>query len=283
MPSRTGRNNQKRHRTPGRTAHRRGSRRRGNRPWRERLISWARRALYALLGIVALSALVYFVLPGIFYSIYNRAIGSYRPLAGEVYDGIDVSHHNGTINWARVSDDPNIKFAYIKATEGYNHTDDLYHYNIENARKAGIKVGSYHLLTTRTAMRTQFLSFSKEIDQQDQDLLPMVDIEEHKMKGWSRDALRDSLRAFINLVKEHYDVNPVIYCSYKFYRTRLSPEFDDQILFLARYGREEPTLEHDKKEHDIWQFTEHGTIAGIKGDVDLDRFGSSTTLADISY
>lgn len=283
MPRTTGTNHRHRRKPLSRTSRHNGSKHRGHRSWRERLTSWGRHAVYALLGIVALSALVYFVLPGIFYSIYNRAIGTYRPLVGEVYDGIDVSHHNGNINWARVSDDSNIKFAYIKATEGVNHTDRLYHYNIENARKVGIKVGSYHLLTTRTAMRTQFLAFSKEIDRQEQDLIPMVDIEEHKMKAWSRKALQDSLRAFIQLVKDHYDVAPVIYCSYKFYKHKLSPEFDNEILFLARYGRQEPTLEHEKKEHDIWQFTEHGTVAGIQGDVDLDRFGSSTTLADISY
>lgn len=247
------------------------------------LKAFARRLAYALAGIVVVSALIYFILPGIFYSIYNRALGSYRPAQGEVYDGIDVSHHNGTINWARVANDPNIRFAYVKATEGYNHTDRLYHYNIENARKAGIKAGSYHLLTTKTSMRTQFLAFSHEIDLQEQDLIPMVDIEEHKVRDWSRRALQDSLRRFISLVREHYDVNPVIYCSYKFYRNKLSPEFDNQILFLARYGKQEPTLLSSNKEHDIWQFTEHGSIDGINGDVDLDRFGSSTTLSDISY
>lgn len=275
MP-RTARKNTRR---PRRTTRKRSK----NSAWGHRLKTMGRHLLYALLGIVALSALVYFILPGIFYSIYNRAIGSYRPLQGEVYDGIDVSHHNGRIDWARVASDENVKFAYIKATEGYNHTDDLYHYNIGNARQAGIKTGSYHLLTTKTSMRTQFQSFCKEVDREQQDLIPMVDIEEVKVRSWNRKALHDSLRVFIQLMKEHYDVSPVIYCSYKFYKHKLSPEFDDQILFLARYGREEPTLGNGKKEHDIWQFTEHGTIAGIEGDVDLDRFGSNTTLADISY
>ena len=34
------------------------------------------------------------------------------------YQGIDVSNHQGLIDWSLVSKDENIKFVYIKATEG---------------------------------------------------------------------------------------------------------------------------------------------------------------------
>lgn len=36
------------------------------------------------------------------------------------FHGIDVSHHNGIIDWKTVSENKNMQFVYIKATEGKN-------------------------------------------------------------------------------------------------------------------------------------------------------------------
>lgn len=38
--------------------------------------------------------------------------------------GIDVSHHNGKINWGQV---PDVEFVYVKATEGATYVDPMYH------------------------------------------------------------------------------------------------------------------------------------------------------------
>lgn len=74
----------------------------------------------------------------------------YRPdlHAGEVY-GIDVSHHQGDIDWNAVADD-GIGFAYIKATEGGDWIDSQFDKNWEHARAAGLKVGAYHFFRTCT-------------------------------------------------------------------------------------------------------------------------------------
>jgi len=37
--------------------------------------------------------------------------------------GIDVSHHNGNINWEQVPED--VEFVYVKATEGATYVDPL--------------------------------------------------------------------------------------------------------------------------------------------------------------
>lgn len=39
------------------------------------------------------------------------------------YHGIDVSNHQGDIDWSLVCKDRNIQFVYIKATEGATHID----------------------------------------------------------------------------------------------------------------------------------------------------------------
>ena len=47
--------------------------------------------------------------------------------------GIDVSHYQGEIDWERVANETNIKFVYIKATEGSSHKDTLDHRNTKQA------------------------------------------------------------------------------------------------------------------------------------------------------
>ena len=40
--------------------------------------------------------------------------------------GIDVSHYQGRINWEEVAQEDNVKFVYIKATEGAGFVDEFY-------------------------------------------------------------------------------------------------------------------------------------------------------------
>ena len=54
------------------------------------------------------------------------------------FDGIDVSKHQGTINWEELKKNPHIKYVYIKATEGSDYVDPRYKENIRNARKYGL-------------------------------------------------------------------------------------------------------------------------------------------------
>ncbi len=74
-------------------------------------------------------------------------VPNYRPALreGEVH-GIDVSHHQGEIDWPAVAAD-GISFAYIKATEGGDHIDRRFAENWAGARAAGLRVGAYHFFT----------------------------------------------------------------------------------------------------------------------------------------
>ena len=60
--------------------------------------------------------------------------------------GIDVSNHQGQIDWPRVAKD-DVAFAIIKATEGGDFVDKSFARNIEAARAAGLTVGAYHFFT----------------------------------------------------------------------------------------------------------------------------------------
>src|SRR5689334_19896361 len=68
----------------------------------------------------------------------------YRPGLhdGERY-GIDVASHQGAIDWEAVAGD-HMAFAYIKATEGGDFTDDRFAENWDAAGAAGLDRGAYH-------------------------------------------------------------------------------------------------------------------------------------------
>ena len=69
--------------------------------------------------------------------------------------GIDVSHYQYTIDWERLAANENISYAYIKATEGSNLTDEYYRQNLEGAHRVGISVGSYHFYRPNVNWRDQ--------------------------------------------------------------------------------------------------------------------------------
>ena len=199
-----------------------------------------------------------------------------------LYDGIDVSKHQGKIDWPTVAQDPNIQFVYIKATEGASLVDKRYERNIKEARKAGMTVGSYHFFTTRRSASQQFENFRKHVRKDWQDLIPMVDVEESGCRGANRQQLQQSLSEFMELMRNEYGKYPLLYSQYRFYNEKLAPEFNKYFIFMARYSQSEPTLK-GKGKYNIWQYSEQGHVEGIKENVDLDRFANGTSLKDIKY
>ena len=83
------------------------------------------------------------------YLAYDRAMTPFSPpsLADYPIQGIDISHHQGDIDWARLKDQPNIRFAIMKATEGGDHRDRKFAENWQAAKQAGIVRGAYHFFT----------------------------------------------------------------------------------------------------------------------------------------
>lgn len=198
-------------------------------------------------------------------------------MEGVVYDGIDVSSYQEDIDWSATAKDPNIKFVYVKATEGATYRSRHYVFNIENARKHGIKVGSYHFFRPQVPVRRQFENFTSVVKKEDQDLIPLIDVETRR--GVTAEQLVDSVQAFADLLQQHYGCRPMIYTGVSFYNSHLRGHFDGYKLFIARYSRFQPRLVG--AQWTLWQFSESGRIAGIDHDVDLCRFNAGASLRDI--
>ncbi|MBQ6080593.1 MAG: glycosyl hydrolase family 25 [Muribaculaceae bacterium] len=194
------------------------------------------------------------------------------------YDGIDISSHQGFIDWAKVSSDKDIRFVYVKASEGATYRSPHYAHNITQARRYGLLVGSYHYITSTSTIDEQFENFSKFALPAIQDLIPMLDVE---VRGnWSRSQLIDSVDKFCQLIKGYYGVQPMIYSTMGFYNKNLAPHFNNYHLYIGRYSSTEPEINWEGK-HTIWQYSETGIIPGIDAYVDLCRYSPDGWLDEI--
>lgn len=225
----------------------------------------------AVLGLIVLASIMLIMLrifvPRLFVPVEPTVTS---------YDGIDVSKHNGAIDWEEVATSKNIKFVYVKATEGRSIIDRRYHENLRGAKEQGMLVGSYHFFSSKSSIREQFENFKCTAITDEQDLIPVLDVEPSSIKGrWTVNQLQDSVALFVSLVKEHYGRLPIIYSNEGFYKRYLAPKFNNHLLFIANYNCR-PTLKHTR--HNLWQYTERGRVKGIAGYVDLIMLDNGTQL-----
>ena len=198
------------------------------------------------------------------------------------YNGIDVSKHQGNINWETVRKDTKIQYVYIKATEGSDMVDEQYTKNLRAARKAGLKVGSYHYLTNKSSVTNQFKNFANNAPRDEQDLIPVIDVE--VCRQWNSQQLRDSLKVFANMVEDYYGCKPIIYTYESFFKKHLGLAFADYPIFIAKYSRTSADVPNiNGVKWILWQYSESGRVNGITGNVDLSRFNKGHSMQDILY
>ena len=116
---------------------------------------------------------------------------------GQNYDGIDVSHYQGNIDWKEVSKDASIKFVYIKATEGSTYIDPKFDNNIMGAIKQGLNVGVYHYFSTKSSPEKQFKHFKSVVSKYKFTLVPMLDIEISLSKDYNKTTAIRNIRKLL--------------------------------------------------------------------------------------
>ena len=231
-------------------------------------------------GAAIVAVYVYF-----FYYIFVGPFGfRWRALYGDVsypegYEihGIDISHHQGDIDWAELRDKGlinklPIRFIMIKATEGSTQIDENFIDNFYQAREYGFTRGAYHFYSVHTPAKAQAQFFIKNVKLEKGDLPPVLDVE-HKPKKQSAEDFKASVLEWLDIVERHYGVKPIIYTYYKFKMQYLSdPVFDQYPYWIAHYYVDEVEYQGEWK---FWQHTDVGTLPGIKGNVDFNIYNGS--------
>ncbi len=179
-----------------------------------------------------------------------------------------MSKYQRTINWYDVERD-GISFAIIKATEGARIRDKNFTYNWTDCSKTNIVKGSYHFYRANIPWTEQFENFTQQVNLRPGDLPPIVDIEHDEGVGKAL-IIRD-LKKFLIALENHYKVRPIIYTYESFYNDYLIDKFRNYTLWIASYQDSPPILK-DGAKWEFWQYSEKGSIEGIKSYVDLNCF-----------
>ncbi len=196
-------------------------------------------------------------------------------------EGIDVSHWQGTIDWARVKA-AGKKFAFIKASEHTSFVDDKYATNRAKAKANGILVGAYHFARPDTSAGDAVNEADHFIDTAGPvsgELLPVLDLE--VTGGLTDSQLAAWAKAFLDRVYERTGVKGAIYMSPSFWSNYAGNSLNlanagYKVLWIAHWTTgPTPTVPASNwggNGWTFWQYTSSGAVDGIGGRVDLNRY-----------
>lgn len=213
---------------------------------------------------------------------------------GERVYGIDVSKHQGVVNWQDLymccNADGGVNgkyqknskfiqpvfFAVVKSTQGKTLRDKRFESNFAEAKRCGMIRGAYHFLTMNVSGKEQAAYFIANTQLESGDLPPILDLEKNTAEG--RQVSNNEFSQIIPIAKEwiseirkHYGVAPIIYTNMNIYKTFVSadPELRKYDLWIANPGSTRP----DVPNCILWQFSHNGKINGIPDSrVDLNLF-----------
>lgn len=219
------------------------------------------------------------------YLIYKSIIPrfqSYRNSripAGYVVHGLDVSMYQGSINWnqlGKINKTRAVDFVIMRATMGGLGQDREFSRNWKATKEKKLVRGAYHYYNPNVNSTLQAENFILTVDLDPGDLPPVLDIE--KLSDVQDvEALRRGVLNWLGRVEKHYGVRPILYSGANFYSSHLDGYFADFPLWVANYNAvNNPTSD----DWIIWQFTEKGTVPGIRGFVDINVFRGIRTEFD---
>lgn len=195
--------------------------------------------------------------------------------------GIDVSHHNGKIDWAKVAASGK-KFAIMKAQyEAQSHRiDETFEYNYEEAGKNGLARGVYIYLA-RTSLSDPVADANALVEKLKGRTLEYgiwLDLEDKNIKHLRKAEFTELIELYTRIFKKAgYYVG--IYCNRDWYLNVLdSANLKKNFAFwIARYPKNDKgvynpnsSLKPDPKDAVAWQYSSKGAVPGIKGNVDLN-------------
>lgn len=192
--------------------------------------------------------------------------------AGYPVRGIDVSHHQGPIDWQAVAA-TGIRFAYIKATEGADHIDSRFAENWRAAERAGVVRGAYHFFRFCSAGAAQAKHLIATVPPTAGTLPPAVDVEYagNCAKPPADTVVLRELEIMLRELEVAYGRRPLLYTTNEvrltlFWGWQMS---NYPVWIRNRYG---PPWTLGVSHWTIWQHADDGRLPGIAHAVDLNVF-----------
>jgi GH25 family lysozyme M1 (1,4-beta-N-acetylmuramidase) len=197
--------------------------------------------------------------------------------------GIDVSRHQGTIDWAQVAASGQ-RFVIAKASEGLFSVDPMYATNRAGAMAAGLVFGAYHFARPDlhpddpTGEADHFVDTAQLGPG---NIVPVLDLE--RSGDLTQAQLTAWILAWLGEVTARTGVRPMVYTSPNGWANRTGDttavaDAGYSLLWIAHWFVAEPTVPANDWQGNgwaFWQYSNCGTVPGISGCVDLDWYESS--------
>jgi GH25 family lysozyme M1 (1,4-beta-N-acetylmuramidase) len=201
--------------------------------------------------------------------------------------GIDVSSNNGEIDWGAVRH-AGASFACVKASEGQDYVDFGFgRKKMRAVTEAGLVPCVYHYLRPR-ADRTgarEAAWFTQVVGHAGYGkgfLPPVLDVETSELNP---QATCRYVGSFLRLVRRNLGVKAIVYTYPSFAQTYFSScsWLGKYRLWIADYGVSKAVVPSPPWSTDLlWQYTSTATVAGVNGDVDVDKLvGGRSALVDL--
>ena len=136
----------------------------------------------------------------------------------------------------------------------------------ERLRKNNFIRGAYHYYRPNENSNDQANNFIKSVKLASGDLPPILDIEKISSVQ-SLKSLKSGIKNWLNIIEDHYGIKPIIYTGAHYFKDYLKDEFTNYHIWIANYNQVEDPLRNQN--WSLWQFSDNGTVPGIKGPVDL--------------
>lgn len=199
--------------------------------------------------------------------------------------GIDVSNHQGDVDWQQVRS-AGVQFVFLRIgyrgnAEGNLYEDERAQQNYKGAKEAGLLIGGYfYAQAVSVEEAVEEANFALELTKDWEFDLPLVYDWEYsgdntRVAQVDRETVTQCTAAFCQTV-EAAGRKSMVYCNPWQYRDLLDMEAVGDIpLWYAQYT-DTPTL---PKETLFWQYTETGFVPGISTNVDIDLYFPPKPLA----
>ena len=190
--------------------------------------------------------------------------------------GIDASSNQGEPDWAKVAKS-GIKFAILRIHQKTG-VDGSFEYNYKGCKSNGILIGGYkysYALTPAQAI-DEAEDVIAALNGRGLDFPVFYDLEWSNQRKLGKQAIENIAVAFLTRMKKA-GYKAGVYCNYDWYKNCLSNALKQYECWIANYPKKE--LDNGTLQERLrvpvgvgWQYSEHGKVSGISGNVDMDVF-----------
>ena len=215
--------------------------------------------------------------------------GTVPEVAAGYLNGIDVSSYQGTVNWSSVRS-AGITFAVAKATEGTGYHDAYLNANIAGMKRYGVVPCAYHFAHPSidpTAQANYFTTAVRNANGGSYHGLLQLMLDLEVTDGRSPAQVWAWTQTFVARVRAVTGRPCIIYTGFYFWRDSVGNPNNNLNcpLWLAAYVSN-PNSYVPQAWSGVgwafWQYTDRGSVPGIRGYVDRDYFKNGGSYPNIN-